>query len=57
MKTQIIFENQNENAEQKNISIDFENEVKKSIFLVLKEQGYLKQSQYEECLNKLKIKN
>ncbi len=55
MKTQIIFESQEENVEQKNISIDFENEVKKSIFLVLKEQGYLKQNQYEECLKKLKI--
>ncbi len=56
MKTQIIFENQEENAEQKNITKKFENEVKKSIFLALKEQGYLTQNQYEECLNKLKTK-
>ena len=54
MKTKIIFENRNENAEQKNVSEKFENEIKKSIFLVLKEQGYLTQNQYEECLKKLK---
>lgn len=50
MKTKIIFENRNENAEQKNVSKEFENEIKKSIFLVLKERGYLTQNQYEECL-------
>lgn len=54
MKTKIIFENRNENAEQKNVSKEFENEIKKSIFLVLKEQGYLTQNQCEECLKKLK---
>ena len=54
MKTKIIFENRNENAEQKNVSEKFENEIKKSIFLVLQEQGYLTQNQYEECLKKLK---
>lgn len=54
MKTKIIFENRNENAEQKNDSKEFENEIKKSIFLVLGEQGYLTQNQYEECLKKLK---
>lgn len=54
MKTKIIFENRNENAEQKNVSKEFENAIKKSIFLVLKERGYLTQKQYEECLNKLK---
>lgn len=54
MKTEIIFENRDENAEQKNVSEEFENEVKKSIFLALTEQGYLTQKQYEECLSKLK---
>ena len=54
MKTKIIFESQNENAKQKNVSKEFENEIKKSIFLVLKERGYLTQNQYEECLKKLK---
>ena len=54
MKTKIIFENLNENAEQKNVSKEFENEIKKSILLVLKERGYLTQNQYEECLKKLK---
>lgn len=50
MKTKIIFESQNENAEQKNVSKEFENEIKKSIFFTLKEKGYLTQSQYEECI-------
>lgn len=54
MKTKIIFENRNENAEQKNVSKEFENEIKKSIFLVLQERGYLTQKQYEGCLKKLK---
>ena len=54
MKTKIIFESQNENAEQKNVSKELENEIKKSIFLILQEQGYLTQNQYEECLKKLK---
>lgn len=55
MKTKIIFESQNENAEQKNLSKEFENEIKKSIFLALKERGYLTQNQYEKCIKKLKI--
>lgn len=54
MKTQIVFESQNENAEQKNINKNFENEVKKSIFLTLKEECYLTQIQYEECIKKIK---
>lgn len=53
MKTQIIFGNRNENAEQKNINKDFENEVKKSIFFALKEKGYLTQSQYDECIKRM----
>lgn len=53
MKTKIIFESQNINAEQKNINKDFENEVKKSIFFALKEKGYLTQSQYEECIKRM----
>ena len=53
MKTQIIFKSRNENAEQKNINKDFENVVKKSIFLALKEKGYLTQSQYEECIKRI----
>ncbi len=54
MKRKIIFENRNENAEQKNVSKEFENEIEKLIFLVLQEQGYLTQNQYEECMKKLK---
>jgi ribosomal protein S8 len=54
VKRKIIFENRNKNAEQKNVSKEFENEIIKSIFLVLKERGYLTQKQYEECLKKLK---
>ena len=54
MKRKIIFENRNENAEQKNVSKELENEIKKSIFLILQEQGYLTENQYEECLKKLK---
>lgn len=53
MKTKIIFESRNEKAQQKSISKDFENEVKKSIFLTLKEKGYLTQSQYEECIKRM----
>lgn len=53
MKTKIIFENRNEKAEQKNINKDFENQVKRSIFLALKEKGYLTQSQYEECIKRM----
>lgn len=55
MKTKIIFESRNENAEQKSVGKAFENEIKKSIFLVLGERGYLTQNQYEECLKKLKV--
>lgn len=55
MKTKIIFENRNENAEQKNVCKEFENEIKKSIFIVLGERGYLTQNKYEECLKKLKV--
>lgn len=57
MKTKIVFENQDKNTEQKRICKDFENEVKKSIFLSLKEEGYLTINQYVECLNKLKIES
>lgn len=53
VKTKIIFESQNVNAEKKNINKDFENEVKKSILLVIKEKGYLTQSQYEECIKRM----
>lgn len=53
MKTQIIFGNRNENAEKKNINKDFENEVKKSILLAIKEKGYLTQSQHEECIKRM----
>lgn len=53
MKTKIIFESQN--AEQKSVGKAFENEIEKSIFLVLRERGYLTQNQYEECLKKLKV--
>lgn len=54
MKTKIIFENRNEGAEQKNVSKEFENGIKKSIFLLLQERDYLTQTQYEECIKKLK---
>lgn len=53
LKTKIIFESQNVNAEQKNINKDFENQVKRSIFLALKEKGYLTQSQYDECIKRM----
>ncbi len=53
MKTQIIIENRNENAEQKNINEDFENQVKRSILLAIREKGYLTQSQYEECIKRM----
>ena len=53
MKTKIIFESRNENAEQKNINKDFENQVKRSIFLALKEKGYLTQSQYDVCIKRM----
>jgi len=54
VKTKIIFENRNENAEKKNVSKEFENEIIKLIFLVLLEQDYLTQKQYEECLKRLR---
>ena len=32
---------------------DFENQVKRSILLAIKEKGYLTQSQYEECIKRM----
>ncbi|MCH5300794.1 MAG: hypothetical protein J1E56_05685 [Ruminococcus sp.] len=51
MKTKIIFEKQN--AEQKSVNKEFENEIKKSFFIALKEKGLLTQTQYEECIKRL----
>ena len=54
MKTQVIFESNNKNVYQQGINKYFENEVKKSIFLALKEKDYLTQSQYDECIKRIK---
>ncbi|MEE1057029.1 MAG: hypothetical protein UH239_07265 [Acutalibacteraceae bacterium] len=53
MKTKIIFESKNKNAKQKILCKEFENEIKKSILFILKEQSYLTQSQYEECIKRM----
>lgn len=52
MKTQIVFTS--DNAEQKVIGKDFENEVKKAMYLALKEKGLLTQYQYDECIERMK---
>lgn len=52
MKTQIVITN--DNAEQKVIGKDFENEVKKAMYLALKEKGLLTQTQYEMCIERMK---
>lgn len=51
MKTKIIFKDRS--AEQITLCKDFEDEVKKSIFLALKDKGLLTQKQCEECLKRI----
>lgn len=51
MKTKIIFNDRS--AEKITVCKDFENEVKKSIFLALKDKGLLTQKQCEECLKRI----
>jgi hypothetical protein len=53
MKSKIIFENTNKNAVQKS-NKEFENLIKKSIYLALLEKGMINQKQYEKCLEKIK---
>ncbi len=57
MKTQIIFECpkslavQNESVHE-NRNTEFENEIKKALFLALLEKGLITRAQYELCLGK-----
>ena len=57
MKTQIIFESpkpaavQNESVHE-NRNTEFENEIKKALFLALLEKGFITRAQYELCLGK-----
>jgi hypothetical protein len=53
MKSKIIFENTNKNAVQKS-NKEFENLIKKSIYIALLEKGMINQKQYEKCLEKIK---
>ena len=57
MKTQIIFESPKPAAVQKesvheNRNTEFENEIKKALFLALLEKGLITHAQYELCLGK-----
>ncbi len=57
MKTQIIFECPKTAAVQKesvneNRNTEFENEIKKALFLALLEKGFITRVQYELCLQK-----
>ncbi len=51
VKTEIIF---TEQPEQITVCKDLENEMKKSIFLALKEKGILTQKQCDECIKRIK---
>ena len=58
MKTQIIFESPKPAAVQKesvdeNRNTEFENEIKKVLFLALLEKGYITRAQYELCVAKI----
>lgn len=62
MKTQIIFESPKPAAVQKesvheNRNTEFENEIKKALFLALLEKGFITCAQYELCLGKNGKKN
>lgn len=57
MKTQIIFESQKPSAVQNQSqnetkNTEFENEIKKALFLTLLEKGFITHAQYEQCLEK-----
>ena len=62
MKTQIIFECpkpaavQNESVDESR-QTEFENEIKKALFLALLEKGFITRAQYELCLGKNGQKN
>lgn len=49
VKTKIVL---TERAEQITVGKDAEKEIKKSIYLMLREKGFLSQKQYEECLKR-----
>ncbi len=49
VKTQIVL---TEKPEQITVCKDLENQIKKAIFLVLKEKGILDQKQCEECIKR-----
>ena len=51
VKTEIIF---TEQPEQITVCKELESEMKKSIFLALKEKGILTQKQCEECIKRIK---
>lgn len=63
MKTQIIFESQKPSAVQNQSqdecflqetdNTEFENEIKKALFLTLLEKGFITHAQYEQCLELL----
>ena len=58
MKTQIIFESPKPAAVQKesvheNRNTEFENEIKKTLFLALLEKGFITRAQYELCVAKI----
>lgn len=58
MKTQIIFESPKptvvQNQSQNEIkNTEFENEIKKALFLTLLEKGLITHAQYEQCLELL----
>ena len=50
VKTEIIM---TEQPEQINVCKELENEIKKAIFLSLKEKGILTQKQCEECIKRI----
>lgn len=58
MKTQIIFESpkpaavQNESVYE-NRNTEFENEIKKALFLALLEKGLITRAQYELCIGRI----
>ena len=58
MKTQIIFESPKPTAVQKESvhekrNREFENEIKKALFLALLEKGFITRAQYEQCVAKI----
>ena len=58
MKTQIIFECPKtaavqESSVHENRNTEFENEIKKALFLALLEKGFITRAQYEQCVAKI----